>query len=322
MIDRRAFLATPLLLAGLPAAAQTYPSRPINLVLGFAPGGGGDGIARPVAEAMGRLLGQQVLVDNRTGAGGTIATNYVASAAPDGYTLYLTGSGHYGGDQAIFKNLKYTGASLTPIARWVQTSLIVTVNPKLAINSVKDLLDYAKSKPERLTYSSAGIGTANHLAGVVFEQKAGIRMLHVPAKGSGPAATMVAAGDVDCLFGSPPSVIPLAQGGRLKMVAVTASQRLPQFPDMPTVSESGLPGYKYTYWWGLYGPAGMPREIVDKLFAASNAALAQPALRATLEQLPGNIVSPSESPSEFATWAQADGAELRELTLKLGITSQ
>jgi tripartite-type tricarboxylate transporter receptor subunit TctC len=311
-----------LTLAGVAASAQSYPNKRISLVLGFASGGGGDAIVYPVTQALSQVLGQAVTVDHRAGAGGTVATSQVAAAAPDGYTVYLTSAGHYGTDQLIHKHLKYTAESLVPIGRWVQSSLIIAVRPGSGIHSLADLLNRARAQPEKVSCSTAGVGTPPHLALGAFEQQAGVKILHVPAKGSAPAAAMVVSGDVDCVFGSPPSVIALAQAGRLKMIAVTAEQRLPQFPELITVGEGGLSAYRYTYWWGLFGPAGLPKDIVDRLFTAANAALQSPSVLKAVGEQPGYLLSPSSSPAEFASWAESEGLALKNLSIRLGLAGR
>lgn len=312
------FLAPVLMAAATFVSAQAYPTQPITLVVGFPPGGGADGVARPVAEALGKVLGQPVVMDNRPGAGTTLASARVAGSKPDGYTLYMTSGAHYGADRVLYGDkIKYDGASFTPIARWTQTPLILAVNPTQGIDTVPKLIARAKSKPEALTYGSSGNGVAPHLAAVLFENAVGAKMMHVPFKGGAAAVTAVASGDVNLTFATPPSVLPIAQTGKVKMIAVTSAERSPMFPDLPTVAEGGVKDFDYTFWFGLFGPKGLPQDVVDKLFAASSKALADPALVSLLQKT-GNRVSTMRSQAEFAAWAKADGARGQELMLKSG----
>lgn len=300
--------------------AQTYPSKPVTLVVGFPPGGGADAVARQVADQLGRQLGQPMILDYRPGGGTTLASAYVAKAAPDGYTVYMTSASHYGADKVLYKNsVKYDGNSFTPIARWTRTPLILAVGASSGLASTQDLVTHAKAKPGELSYSSSGSGGAPHLAALQFEAAANLKMLHVPFKGGAPAVTAVASGDVQLTFGTPPSIIPLAQTGRVKMIAVTSAERSAAFPNLPTLSEAGIKDIDYTFWFGLFGPAGLPKEIVDRLAEASAKALAEPELKAKLAAS-GNSVSVSKSPAEFAAWAQSEGQHLKMLTEKSGAT--
>ena len=298
--------------------AQAYPSKPITLVVGFPPGGGADGVARPVAEALGKVLGQPVVLDYRPGAGTTLASAYVAAAKPDGYTLYMGSAGPYGSDKVLYGNrIKYDVSSFTPIARWTRTPMILTVSPKDGIDTVPKLIERAKSKPEALTYGSSGIGVSPHLAAVLFENAIGAKMIHVPFKGGAAAVTAVASGDVNLSFATPPSVLSIAQTGKVKMIAVTSAERSPMLPDLPSLAELGVKGYDYTFWFGLFGPANLPPDVVAKLFEGSNKVLADADLRGRLEQT-GNQVSTTKSRAEFVAWAQADGAQAKELMMKSG----
>ena len=316
-ILKHLFLVPALVAAGV-VAAQGFPAKPITLVVGFPPGGGADGVARPIAEALGKALGQPVVMDYRPGAGTTLASAHVAGQKPDGYTLYMTSGAHYGADRVLYGDkIKYDGASFTPIARLTQTPLILAVNQAQGIDTVPKLIARAKSKPEALTYASSGNGVAPHLAAVLFENAIGAKMLHVPFKGGAAAVTAVGSSDVDLTFATPPSVLPMAQTGKVKMIAVTSAVRSPMFPDLPTVAEAGVKGFDYTFWFGLFGPAGLPPEVVTRLFEASNKALSDPALAVQLQKT-GNQVSTMKSHSEFAAWAKADGARGEELIVKSG----
>ena len=298
--------------------SQAYPTKPITLVIGFPPGGGADGVARPVAEALSKQLGQPVVLDYRPGAGTTIASSQVASAPADGYTLYMTSGTHYGADKILYRNrVKYDGNSFTPIARWTRTPLVLAVNTHDGITSTRQLIERAKSKPDGLTYASSGYGVPPHLAAVLFEKAAGVKMVHVPFKGGAPAVTSLASGDVNLTFGTPPSILPIAQTGKIKVIAVTSAERSPMFPELPTVAEAGVKEFDYTFWFGLFGPAGLPKEVVNKLFEASSKALADPDLKARLEKT-GNQVATTKSNAEFISWAQVEGQRLKELMERSG----
>lgn len=308
-----------LLSASTAVVAQSYPSKPVRMILGYPPGGGADGVARQIVDTFGRYLGQPVIVEYMPGAGTTLASGYVAKAAPDGYTIYMNSSGIYGSDKVLYKKtVRYEAKDFTPITRWTIAPMILTVSSATGIRSTQDLISRGKAEPGKLTYSSSGNGSPPHLAGMYFESQAGLQMLHVPFKGGAPALQAVAAGDVQLSMGTPPSVMPLTQTGRLTALAVTSNQRSPMFPNLPAVSEAGVKDFDFTFWIGLFGPAGLPADVVAKLFDASVKTLSDPEVKARLAQ-GGNEASPSASPSEFATWAAADGKKTADLILKAGI---
>jgi len=298
--------------------ASEYPSRPIRLVIGYAPGGAADVMARVIADALSRRLGQPVTVDNKPGAGATIAASILSRAQPDGYTLGLGTANAYGVDQHLYK-VEYTGADFTPIARLTTAPLILVTNREMGIDSVQELVDTVKANPGKLNYASSGIGGSPHLAGLMFEQAAGAPMVHVPFKGGAPAMTSIVSGDVQLSFGTAASVLPMGRDGRLTMLGVTSSERSPVAPDLPTLAESGLPGFEYSFWFGLLGPAGLPVPVVDKLFAAANEVLQDEAVKEKL-LVDGSIPAPSASPAEFSEFARRDGARALERLQKAGVT--
>lgn len=311
---KKALLAAVASFACAAALAQNYPSRPITLVVGFPPGGGADAVARIVSEKLGRTLNQSIVVDNRPGAGTTIASDLVARAPADGYTLLLGSANLYGSDQLLYKSARYDGVkSFTPIARWAKSPMLLAVKKDFPEKSVKGLIELARKQPGKLTYSSSGTGVVTHLAGAAFSHAAGIDMLHVPFKGGAPSIQAVGAGDVDMTFGTPPSVLPMAQGGKLKLVAVTTAERSPLFPDLPGMKESGINDYDFSIWFGLYGPANLPADIAKKLFEASAQVLNDPDVKAKLEKQ-GNVAWPIASPAEFKTWAIEDGKKYKTIT--------
>lgn len=322
MMQRRTVLTLVLATAATAAWAQAYPARPITLAVGFPPGGGADAVARIVSEKLGRVLNQTVLVDNRPGAGTTLASEFVARAPADGYTLLLGAANLYGSDQILYKSAKYDGArNFTPISRWSSAPLLLAVRKDLPAQSVKDLVALARSAPDKLTYSSSGAGVITHLAALSFSQAAGVKMLHVPFKGGAPSVQAVAAGDVDVTFATPPSVLPMVQAGKMRLLAVTTQKRSPLFPQVPGLEESGVQDMDFTFSFGLFGPAGLPPEVVKKLFDASVQVLNDPDVKAQLEKQ-GNVAAPSESPEEYRTWILREGAESKALTARSGASLQ
>jgi len=259
------------------AHAQDYPSRPITLVVPYSAGGGNDVMARIVAEKMSRTLGQQIVVENRAGAGGSNATRQVARSAPDGYTLVLGGTGTLGVNPTLYTNVGYDPRKdFAPVGLIGTSALIVLVHPALPARSIRELIAIAKREPGKLNYASAGVGSGIHLGTVLFEQMADIKLTHVPYRGSAPALTDLMGGHVAIYFSSLPPAIGLARDGRVRALAVTGTQRSDVFPDLPTVAEAGLPGYESVLHYGIAAPAGTPRPIVDKLNAAMRDALNAP----------------------------------------------
>jgi tripartite-type tricarboxylate transporter receptor subunit TctC len=286
-------------LASASAHAQDYPTRPITLVVPYAAGGGNDVMARIVADKMSRTLGQQIVVENRAGAGGTIATRQVAKAAPDGYTLVIGGTGTLAVNPTLYANVGYDPRKdFSPVGLIGTSALIVLVHPAVAAKSIRELIDLAKKDPGKLNYASAGVGSGIHLGTVLFEQMAGIQLTHVPYRGTGPALTDLVGGHVAIYFSSLPSAVGIAREGKVRAIAVTGSKRSDVFPDVPTVAEAALPGYEAVLHYGIVAPAGTPRPIVDKLNAALREALASPD---TKERMAKDGTEPLPStPGEYA----------------------
>ncbi|NSX13007.1 Bug family tripartite tricarboxylate transporter substrate binding protein [Cupriavidus taiwanensis] len=299
-----AALATLAALPGI-AGAQEYPSRPIRLLVGYTPAGAADFVARVFGEALSRELGQTVVVDNKPGAGSTLASAALAQAAPDGYTLGLATATLYGIDQQLYK-ARYKATDFTPVTRLTVSPLILAVNKNLNVGDLKTLVAKARAQPGKFNYSSSGIGGSPHIAALQFEKATGARMTHVPYKGGAPALQAVAAGEVELSFGTAASVLPLGTQGVVKMIGVTTPKPSAVAPGLPALAEMGLPGFNFTFWFGLFGPAGLPDGIRDKLFAAATKVMADPQLRAKMAGN-GSEVSTSESPAEFGKWAAADG---------------
>jgi tripartite-type tricarboxylate transporter receptor subunit TctC len=247
-----------------PARADDYPTRSIRLIIPFPPGGSNDVVGRIIANQLGQKLGQQVFVDNRAGAGGVIGSDIAAKAAPDGYTLLVVSVAH-AVDHWIYKQPFDPVKDFVPIAILGTGTNVLTVNPKVPIHSVQELLDYAKQKPGVLNYASAGIGSFQNLSGELFKVMAGVNIVHVPYKGGGPAMLAVIAGEDQVMFSSIVQTVPSIQSGSLRALATGGAQKSPILPDLPTIGESGVPGYVASDWWGILAPAGTPAPIVAKL---------------------------------------------------------
>jgi tripartite-type tricarboxylate transporter receptor subunit TctC len=255
-------------------SALDYPTRPITLIVPYAPGGGNDVLARGVAEPMSKTLGQQIVIENHGGAGGSIGTRQVAKSAPDGYTLGLGGTGTLAIDPTLYPNAGYDPRKdFAPVGLIATSPLIVLVNPSVPAHNVRELIALAKAQPGKLNYASAGKGSGIHLGTVLFAITAGIELTHVPYRGTGPALTDLLGGHVAMFFSSLPSAVGLVKDGKLRALGVTGLKRSPIFPEVPTVAEQGLPGFEAVLHYGIVAPAGTPRPIVDKLNAALRAAL-------------------------------------------------
>jgi tripartite-type tricarboxylate transporter receptor subunit TctC len=260
------------------AQAQDFPNRPMRLVVPFSPGGSSDGISRLLAQKISVSLGQPMVVENKPGAGGNIGTDLVAKSKPDGYTVLLVATST-AINQTLFPNLPYDAMrDLEPVVHLVNLSGILVVHPDVPVKTVQELIDLSKSKPGALNYASAGNGTTLHLAGEMFKSLAKVDITHVPYKGSGPALTDLIGGRVQMMFANMPGTIQHVHAGRIKVIAVTDEKRSSVLPDVPTIAEAGVPGYRATGWFGIMAPAGTPREVVEKLNAEFNKALRTPEL--------------------------------------------
>src|ERR1700716_1896527 len=248
------------------AAAQAYPTKPIRLVVGFAPGGAADTVARSVGEALGRELGQPIIIENRAGAGSSIAADNVAKSAPDGYSVLIASPASISVNPALNPKLNYRPSDLLPITKISASPLLIVVNPATGITSVKELIAAAKKSPGKLNYATSGVGSAPHFGALLFSQITGIEMVHVPYKGGGQAVTSVVAGDTQLTFATPPSVLPMVRAGRLLVLAVTNPDRSPLMPEVPGMTEAGVPEFSIAFWYGFFVPAGTPPEIIKKLF--------------------------------------------------------
>ena len=264
---RVALLSCTLGITATAALAQAYPNKPIKLIVPFAPGGFTDVVARILGQKLSVSLGQPFVIENKAGAGSTIGTDFVAKAAPDGYTLVMVSTTHVI-SPAIYPKLPYDPIkSFTPVGKLVDSAYVLLVNPKVPANNVAEFIALAKASPDKIHYASSGNGRAQHLMGGMFAAMTGVKMKHVPYKGSGGAANDLVAGVVESSFAGVPNAMAQVPAGRLKALAVTTSKRIPQLPDVPTMQEAGVPGYNASVWLGLLAPAGTPKEVVMKLNA-------------------------------------------------------
>ena len=308
VLKRHLSLLLMLILAGAcaNAAAQAYPAKPIRLVVGFPPGGAAAVGARAVGQALGRVLGQSIVIENRAGAGSSIAADHVAKAAPDGYTMLIASPSSISVNPALNSKLGYSLRDFAPITKVSTSPLLVAAHPGTGITSIAELIAAAKKEPGRLNYATSGNGSAPHLAGVLFTRLAGVNMVHVPFKGGGPAVQSVLAGDTQVTFATPPSVLPLVQAGRLRGLAVTSRARSPLLPNVPGMVEAGLPDYEMSFWYGFFVPAGTKAEIVKKLFDATISALQQPEVKQAFAR-EATETAASRSPEDFAAFLAEDG---------------
>jgi tripartite-type tricarboxylate transporter receptor subunit TctC len=284
-----------------PAWAQTFPGKPIRIVVGFAPGGPADVMARLVGQRMAAILGQSMVIDNRPGAGGTIGARAVAESDADGYTLLLGNTSTLVVSPLTYKNVNYDAVKgFAPIALLGITSNLLIVNPALPATSVKELIALARARPGKLNYSSAGIGTPPHLIGEMFKQRLGLDVVHVPYKGGGPSVQAVVAGETQFSFENPASSLPLVQAGNVRALASTSDGRGAQTPDLPTMIEAGVPDFTSVSFTAVVAPAGTPSAIVGKLNAAINESLKSPEVAGTLVKL--GVDAKITSPEEFAAF--------------------
>jgi tripartite-type tricarboxylate transporter receptor subunit TctC len=301
------------------ALAQNYPFKPIRMVVSFPPGGGTDVMARLVTPKMTEAWGQQVVIDNRAGATGIIGTDLVAKSAPDGYTLLM---GHVSTNAiapSLFAKLPFDPAQdFAPITRVSSVPHVVVVHPSVDVRTVKELIALAKAKPGQLTFPSAGNGSTPHLAGEIFKTMTGVNLVHVPYKGTGQSLQDLLGGQVQVAFDTTAAVIQYVKAGRLRPIAVTTSRRIASLPEVPTVAESGLPGYEVTTWYGLFAPAGTPPAVVRKVFAETARIVRLPDVKERLDGM-GTEETTSASPEEFAALVKADIAKYAKVVKAAGL---
>lgn len=274
----RSFVVFMLSVSGL-VCAQSFPDRPITLVVPNPPGGLVDTSARLLSEPLTRVIGQPVIVDNKPGASGNTAYQYVSKAKPDGYTLLISYSGYHVGNPALFEKLPWDPKDFSPVALLTVSTNVIAVHPSVPVNNLKEFIAYAKTNPGKLNYASQGNGSVSHIGTEIFKQTTGIDMVHVPYKGSGPAIQDVLAGQVQVFISTPPSLMQHVQSGKLKGLAVTGKNRHPGMPNVPTTAEAGLPSFQLESWVALYAPAGTPAPVITKLTDSVKQSLAMPEIK-------------------------------------------
>ena len=320
MTMRKLALCAALLASACLDVAAQYPNKPIRLVVGFAPGGAADTVARALAAPLGTILGQPVVVENRAGAGSSIAAENVAKSAPDGYSLLIASPSSISVNPAINAKLNYKPSDLVPITKVSSSPLLIVVNPGVGIGSVKELIAAAKKDPGKLNYATSGVGSAPHFGAAHFSQVAGVQMVHVPFKGGSPAITSVVSGDTHLSFATPPSVLGMVKANRLKALAVTSRERSALMPEIPGMAEAGLPDYAMAFWYGLFVPAGTPPDVVKRLFAATVEAAQKPEFKAALAR-EGTEVELSTSTEAFAAYLVEDAKFWVKLAKDSGATA-
>ncbi|MDB5841411.1 MAG: tctC7 [Herminiimonas sp.] len=303
-IKRAIAIAAGLVLSAS-AAAQSWPTRPITLIVPFPAGGGTDAFARPLAAQLSKQLGRQVVIDNRGGAGGTLGAGIAARATPDGYTWFI-GAAHHAIAPAIYPKLDYDiQKDLIPVALLATPPQVIVVNPqKVPVNDLKAFLDYAKKNPGKLNYGSAGNGTSHHLAGELFKLQTKTFITHIPYRGAGPALQDLIAGQVDVMFDGLGSSSGHIKGGRIKALAVASNKRAPGFPDVPTTAEAGVPGYEVSTWYGMWAVKGTPAEVIERMSGEVQKALASPELKTSWNNAGSDI--PQMTQAQFTAMVASD----------------
>lgn len=307
----RALALAAFAIASQAALAQSFPAKPVRIIVPFPPGGGADALTRIMQPSLTKIWAQPIIIENKAGASGHIGADFVAAADADGYTLLMSSTA-----SLTEKNV----ASFAPVTLVSASPYVVVVNPKVPARSVKELVDYAKRNPGKLAFGSSGTGAASHLAAELFKSLAGIDMLHVPYKGTGQAVTDLLAGQIDLMFAPAQSVMPHVQAGKLRALAVTSAKRYSIIPDLPTVAEAGIPGYEAIGWFGLLAPAKTPAPIVEKLSADANKALGEAEVK---QQMMILGAEPSGgTPAQFARFIHDDQAKWSKLMRERGIVPE
>ena len=303
----------------LAQAADTYPNRPIRYILPVAPSGGSDITARTLAPKLIEALGQQVIIDNRPGASGVVGMSIAARAAPDGYTIVQGTIGPVAVDPSLHSKTPYDiSRDFTPIARIVSALNILVVHPSIPVRTVKELINYAKENPKKLNFGSSGLGHADHLAGEIFKSMTGVQMQHIAYKGGAPAMTELLGGNIELIFSTVSTAVTFIQAGRIRAIAVTSDKRVSLYPDIPTVAESGLPGFVVDNWYSILGPRDVPKPIVNRLHREFNRALAQPDVRKRLETF-GIFPYPLPTPEAFGDYIKSETAKYARVVKEAGI---
>ena len=315
-----AVMAAVCAMAGVVHAADTYPSRPIRMIVAYPPGGGTDQVGRVLADQLTVTLGQNVVVDNRGGATGNIGTELAARAVPDGYTLLMGNVAPNAVNVSLFKKLGFDPVKdFAPVSLVAVTPNILVAHPSMPVKTIKELIAYAKAKPGTLNFPSAGVGSSSHLAGEMLKSLAGISMVHIPFKGGGPALVAVIAGEVQIMFATMPAAMPHVKSGKVKPVAVTTAKRSQAMPELPTIAESGVKGYEASTWYGLLAPAQTPPAIVTRLHADTVKILAGP----TRQRLEAQGFEPEGgTPAEFAAYIKTEIVKWAKVIKDAGIPAE
>jgi tripartite-type tricarboxylate transporter receptor subunit TctC len=313
-----AMVAGPAAAAQSSAGAVPYPTKPVRLVITYPPGGNTDLVGRALAQKLAEAWGYQVVVDNRGGAGGVLGTVIAKQAAPDGYTLLLGTSAGMVLNPLLMKKLPYDPSrDFAPVSLVIVNPQVLVVHPSLPATNVREFIALAKARPGQLNFGSSGVGTPNHLGGEMLKAMAGIDIVHVPYKGGAASIADLIAGQVQLVFSSAPSVVPHVRGGRLRALAVGSAKRTPALPDVPTVAESGVPGYEYTTWYGIFAPAGTPTPILARLNAEIVRILAAPELTQRFQSQGGDPAS--STPQELAAYMREEAARWDRVIRTAGI---
>jgi tripartite-type tricarboxylate transporter receptor subunit TctC len=318
MSSVRIFLTAALLVAAQAQAA--WPEKAIKIIVPWAPGGSTDILARTVADKLSRSIGQPVIVDNKPGASGNIGSDAVAKSTPDGYTLLFGSMSTHAINPGMMPSMPFRGVEdFTPIALVAFVTNTMVINPSLPVSNMKEFIAYAKANPGKIAYASAGPGSTNHLSAALLEKMAGIQMLHVPYKGGAPAVVDTLSGQTQLLFTAGTQSLPHVKTGKLKLVAVTEKKRSSLLKDVPTVAET-VPGYEMAVWYGAFGPAGMPREITQRLNAEINRIMMLPDVKEKMEAI--GVEAVNETPEQFAAVLRADAEKWTRLVKELAIKSE
>ena len=314
-----------LLLAGaaslliISPAAAVWPERTITIIVPAAPGGGADASARVLAQKMAPILGQPVVADNRSGAGGIVGSQMLTRAAPDGYTLIMGNIGPNAINYSMYKKLPYKPTDFTPITLVLSNALVLVVNAGSPFKTVGDLVAALKKEPKRYSFGSSGIGQSPHLAAEMFKQRVGVEAVHIPYKGAGPSVADLLGGQFTFMIGTLPGSMPNIQAGKLRALAVTSAQRVPELPDVPTMGEAGIKDMVVMGWFGLFAPAGTPPEVIRKIYEVSAAILLDPEVVARFKVLGG---APGKyTPSEFAEFVSAERERWKQVVDTIGLSA-
>jgi tripartite-type tricarboxylate transporter receptor subunit TctC len=301
----------------LPAVAQTYPTKPVRIIVPYSPGGGIDTVARMMAQKLTEQIGGPFLIENRPGAAGVLGAEIVARAAPDGYTL-LASATEFAINPIVRPKLPYDSfKDFIHISQLASVQFILAAHPSVPARNVKEVIALAKARPGTLTYGSSGTGGGPHLAGELFQSMAGIRWVHVPFKGTGPMSLAVMSGEIDFIFAATIGLLPQVRAGKMRAIAVTGQKRFAQLPEVPTVAESGIPGYSAIGWYGFYAPAGTSPEIVRRLYAEATRALGDPEVKEKLGRSGNEYVM--SSPDEFVAFLRAETAKWTKIVKEANV---